>query len=59
MAKDHNVRVKPDDDCLSKVLEVVNEVWQLSALIYFFTRRHNALRQWPWSATEYSNLAYL
>jgi len=59
MAKDHNVRVKPDDGCLSEVLEVVNEVWQLSALIYFFARRHNALRQWPWSTTEHSNLAYL
>lgn len=59
MAKDHNVKVKTDAKCLSKVLKVMNEVWQLSTLVYFFARCHNALCQRSWSAAEYSNLAYL
>jgi len=59
MAKDHNVRVKIEDFFLSKILKVVNEVRQFSALINFFASRHNALRQWPWSAAKHSNLAYL
>jgi len=46
-------------DRLSKVLEVVNEVRQLSALVHFFAGRHHALRQWPWPATEHPNFAHL
>lgn len=44
---------------LSEVLEVVNEVRQLPALVYFLARRHHALRQWPRPATEHADFAHL
>lgn len=45
--------------CLSEVLEVMDEVWQLPALVHFFARRHHTLRQRPRPAAEYADFAHL
>lgn len=60
MAKDHNERKEQSVlYCLSKVLKVVNEVRQFSALVHFLACRHHALRERPRPAAEHSYLADL
>lgn len=44
---------------LAKVLKVVDEIWQLSTLVDFVARRHDALGEGPRPTREHAYFRYI